>query len=170
MRHDPENPAHAPLDKRPDVPPPRTKRWSCPYQALLKWMINRQWARIEIGPNIKRWNHPGGLYGLVVDGKVDLATVPLPENFPGTEQEWDLYEAHPELGTKVDPDAPHPGPGWERARIFRGWVEPGEYRPPRPLLPQEEGYAGGDYDDPCWYDVGQGDRISPTLLRQISLP
>ena len=115
-------------------------------KALLRYRLRRQWARVHVQPNMARWNHPGGLVGLVVDGQVDLARVPLPDTLPHPQtrdplerQELDLLEAFPQIGTAVDPDAPHPGPGWARARWPRGFIDP-DVPEPEPPTPYTEVY------------------------------
>ncbi|WP_300545634.1 hypothetical protein [Maricaulis sp.] len=118
-----------------DMEDPRT---IAELRAALRFRIYRQWTRFHIAPNIERWGHPGGLFGLVEDGRIPLDTVPLPETLPPDDtpdpwyqQELALLRAHPEIGTRVDPDAPHPGPGWARARWWRGFVDP-DIPPPLP--------------------------------------
>lgn len=51
--------------------------------------------------NIRLWNHPRGLKGLIADG-VPPEKIPLPPM-------WRL----PGVGTDVDPLMPRPGPGWK---------------------------------------------------------
>ncbi|WP_203294905.1 hypothetical protein [Maricaulis parjimensis] len=125
-------PAHTPTDGTHE-PSEDEEAEAAELRTSIQLKIDRQWARFHIAPNIERWNHPGGLFGLVHDGAVDLATVPLPDWLPSADSRdpWDRQEAallaaHPEIGTRVDPDAPHPGPGWARAWYFRQFMPEGQ--------------------------------------------
>ena len=130
-RKDRMRPAHTPTDDTNELTEDEEAE-AARLRKEIHYLCERQWTRFFIAPNIERWNHPGGLFGLIHDGAVDLATVPLPDwlasadsRDPWERQEAALLAAHPEIGTRVDPDLPHPGPGWARAWYFRQFMPEG---------------------------------------------